>query len=193
MSLSELPKPIKDKYAISVVLDIAKALSYIHNLGLCHYHLQPGNVLITPQLEAKVSGFARGKNEFGFATGYSTIENSDSVDERLAHIAPEQRKGSPETLSTRTDLYQLGTIFYELLTGYKPYTTRLYLQMYPNADEEQMLAEYDNMFIPPSHVFSRLDPYDSILQKLIAQEKKDRYSSVKGLINDLNNETIKIE
>jgi len=185
LSLSELPKPIKEKYAVSLVLDIANALLYTHNLGLRHYHLQPGNIFITPKLEAKVSGFARGKNEFGFATRYATIDVRNDSDERIAHIAPEQREGSQETLSTRTDLYQLGIIFYELLTGYKPYTKRLYQFVYPNADENQINNEYDHLFILPSHVVSRLKPYDDMVQHLIAQKKRERYSSVKEFVMDL--------
>ena len=185
LSLSALPKPIKEKYAVSLVLDVANALLYTHALGLRHYHLQPGNIFITPKLEAKVSGFARGKNEFGFATRYASIDVRNEPDERIAHIAPEQREGSNETLSTRTDLYQLGTIFYELLTGYKPYTKRLYQFIYPDADENQIDNEYDHFFIPPSHVVSRLAPYDNMVQHLIAQEKKERYPSVKEFVADL--------
>ena len=185
LSLSELPKPIKEKYAVSLVLDIANALVYVHNLGLRHYHLQLGNIFITPKLEAKVSGFARGKNEFGFATWYATIDLRNESDEKIAHIAPEQKENSSETLSTRTDLYQLGIIFYELLTGYKPYTKRLYKFVYPHADENQINDKYDSFFIPPSSVVSRLAPYDNILQHLIAQKKDERYSSVKKFVIDL--------
>ena len=185
LSLSELPKPIKEKYVLSIILDISRALAYTHNLGLRHYHLQPGNILITPKLEAKVSGYSRGKNEFGFATGYATIDIHHESDESLAHFAPEQREGSHEKLSTRTDLFQLGIIFYELLTGYKPYTKRLYQFVHRNADEEQIENEYEHLFIPPSRISSTFAPYDTILQKLIAQSKKERYSSIKDLIADL--------
>jgi serine/threonine protein kinase len=185
LSLLDLPKPIKEKYAVSLVLDIANALAYVHNLGLRHYHLQPGNIFITPKLEAKVSGFTRGKNEFGFATNYATINLQDESDERIAHIAPEQRDKSNETLNTRTDLYQLGIIFYELLTGYKPYTKCLYQFVYPHADENQINDEYDHFFIPPSRIVSRLAPYDNMVQHLIAQEKKERYASVKEFVTDL--------
>jgi serine/threonine protein kinase len=185
LSLSELPKPIKEKYAVSLVLDVANALIYVHNLGLRHYHLQPGNIFITPKLEAKVSGFARGKNEFGFATRYATIDLRGESDERIAHIAPEQRENSNETLSTRTDLYQLGIVFYELLTGYKPYTKRLYRFIHQHADENQINDEYYHFFIPPSRIASRLSSYDDLLQHLIAQEKKERYSSMKEFVTDL--------
>lgn len=184
-SLSELPKPINEKYAVSFVLDIARALIYTHNLGLRHYHLQPGNILITPQLKAKVSGYTRGKNEFGFATGYATIGAQPEFNERLIYIAPEQREESDETLSTRTDLYQVGIIFYELLTGYKPYTKRLYEHVYPEITERNMSDVYAFLFIPPSHIASAFAPYDHVLQQLIALEKKERYSSVKDLVADL--------
>ena len=184
-SLLELPKPINEKYAVSFVLDIAQALTYTHNLGLRHYHLHPGNILITSQLKAKVSGYARGKNEFGFATGYATIDVQPEFRDKLVHIAPEQSEGSGETLSTRTDLYQVGIIFYELLTGYKPYTKQLYERVHPEIGERDMTDEYAFHFIPPSHIASAFAPYDHILTRLIALKKKERYSSVKDLITDL--------
>jgi len=186
LSLSELPKPVHEKYAVSLVLDIASALAYTHHLGLRHYHLQPGNILLTPKLKAKVSGYTRGKNEFGFTTGYATIDVPLAFSERLVHIAPEQREESDETLSTRTDLYQVGIIFYELLTGYKPYTKRLYDAVYHESDDVNMSDRYAFLFIPPSHIASAFAPYDHVFHRFIALEKKERYSSVKDLVADLN-------
>ena len=117
-SLSAFPKPLREKYVISVIRDIAAALKYTHNLGIRHYHLQTGDILLTPQMQAKVSGYARGKNELGFS-----VPESDTREATASYLAPEQKNellyGNP---GRKTDIYQIGVIFYELLTGCLPYS-----------------------------------------------------------------------
>ena len=77
---------MKEKYAVAVIKDIAQGLKYAHNYGIRHYHIQSGDVLLTPEFKAKISGFARGKNEVGFS-----IPDSDIKDIHSMYITPEQR------------------------------------------------------------------------------------------------------
>jgi hypothetical protein len=186
ISLQEIPKPIRERYAVSIVIDIAKGLDYAHTLGIRHYHISLGNIMITSDFRAKLSGFARGKNELGPVFSSSTI-NKDAPEEDIARFAPEQKNSGAGTPSTRTDMYQLGIIFYELLTGYTPYTRTLYEQVYVNEeektiDEEQLETRIKTMYIPPSFLFLTLAPYDDILAKLITYDKKKRYSSIRDFL-----------
>jgi len=189
IALREIPKPIREKYAVSIVADIARGLDYAHTLGIRHYHISLGNIMITSDFRAKLSGFARGKNELGPAFSPSTI-NKDASEEDIAHLAPEQKDSDAGTLGTRTDMYQLGIIFYELLTGYTPYTRTLYEKVYGDREEktigrEELETRIKTMYIPPSLLSLTLVPYDDILVKLIMYDKKKRYSSLREFLVEI--------
>jgi len=177
-SLSLLPKPIKEKYAVSLIRDIAAGLQYTHQLGIRHYHLQTGDILLTPTMRAKISGYARGKNELGFS-----VPESDTGKATAAYLAPEQkdeiRFGNP---GRKTDLYQLGVIFYELLTGHLPYS--------PGSEVQAGITDNQHMdeirLILPSEYRSDLSRYDLIISRLLSQDKQGRYSSVDEFITALN-------
>lgn len=195
ISLREIPKPIREKYALSIVIDIAKGLDYAHTLGIRHYHISLGNILIGSDFRAKLSGFVRGKNEFAPAFYYSTI-NTDASAQDIAHLAPEQRESDAGTLGTQTDMYQLGIIFYELLTGYTPYSPALYEQVYgkeeedgkeyskkeDEIDKEELEKRIRTVYIPPSLLSPAFVHYDDIFAKLIVYDKKKRYASIRELL-----------
>jgi hypothetical protein len=176
-SLSALPKPIKEKYAVSLIRDIAAGLRYTHRLGIRHYHLQTGNILLTPKMQAKISGYARGKNELGFS-----VPESDTREAKAAYIAPEQkdevRFGNP---GRKTDIYQVGVIFYELLTGYLPYS----LEVSTRVRDTEWHERGDNRLVLPSELRSGLSRYDSIITRLLSPDKKMRYATVDELLADL--------
>ncbi|NLV25921.1 MAG: protein kinase [Methanomicrobiales archaeon] len=178
-SLSGLPKPVRDKYAVSLVRDIADGLKYAHDIGVRHYHLQTGDILLTPQLRAKISGFARGRNELGFS-----INDSDVHDADAAYITPEQKNsekyGNP---GRKTDIYQVGVIFYELLTGYMPYSPEAFRASGRNGTFE----EYPDELILPSEIRKNLKKYDAIIQKMLSRKKTGRYFMLSELLSDLEN------
>lgn len=176
-SLSALPKPLREKYTISVIRDIAAGLKYTHNLGIRHYHLQTGDILLTPKMQAKISGYARGKNELGFS-----VPESDTSKATAAYLAPEQKDeikyGNP---GRKTDIYQLGVILYELLTGYLPYN-RLAAEHAGIGWNEKG----ENRLILPSELRSELSRYDQILIRMLSLDKKLRYSTVDEFLADLD-------
>jgi len=177
-SLSNIPKPIKEQYAVLLVRDIAEGLRYAHQVGIRHYHLQSGDVLLTPRLRAKVSGFARGRNELGFS-----IKDSDVRDATAVYIAPEQKDektfGNP---GRRTDIYQLGVIFYELLTGYLPYSR----EAFEKSGYEGRYEEHKDELIPPSAFRKSLQKYDHIVSRMLSRKKSGRYYLIDEFIADLD-------
>ena len=177
-SLSGLPKPVREQYAVSLVRDIAEGLRYAHEIGVRHYHLQAGNVLLTPKLRAKVSGFARGRNEIGFS-----IKDSDVKDADAAYITPEQKdEAKYGNLGRRTDIYQLGVIFYELLTGYLPYSP----EAYQKSGREGLFEDHADELILPSAFRESLEKYDPILTRMLSRKKSGRYFILDELIADLD-------
>ena len=105
------------KQAARYVCAIAKAIAYVHECGMLHRELCPQNILIDEHDQPQVSGF-------GLATPYEEpgpILMSGAIIGVPAYMSPEQVMGIPGVIGHATDIYSLGTILYELLTGRRPF------------------------------------------------------------------------
>jgi hypothetical protein len=104
-------RPLAAKDAVSIVCQVGDALSYAHAMGVVHRNVKPANVFITESGRALLA-------DFGIM---QTISRQESPDDpgagsgTSAYVAPEQRAGKP--VDGRTDIYALGVLLYELLTG----------------------------------------------------------------------------
>ncbi len=111
-----VPIPLHD--AVRIVAQVCEALEYAHASGLVHRDIKPENVLVTPEGEVKLADFGIAKL---VADGkpMTQITEADGVIGTRAYMAPEQLERGRE-VDHRADLYSLGAVFYELLTGGLP-------------------------------------------------------------------------
>ena len=112
--------PPADRQALveSICRDICGALAHIHAAGLIHRDLKPSNILVTPDHRAKLTDFGVVKAPFGqFQTQLTAV---GSLVGTAAFMSPEQISGT--TVDGRSDLYSLGAVMYEMLTGARPIT-----------------------------------------------------------------------
>ncbi len=107
--------PLPEREAVELSLQIAHALAFAHEHGLVHRDVKPQNVLLADGAEAKVTdfGIARSLDVQGGLTQTGTVLGTSD------YIAPEQARGSKA--SVQTDVYSLGVVLYELLTGDVPF------------------------------------------------------------------------
>ena len=108
--------PLPPKRAAQLMRTIAEALDYAHRLGVLHLDLKPANVLIDERGEPQVAdfGLARRLDE-------TLTRDNDEVSGTPSYMAPEQAQIKSHKLSQATDIYGLGAILYELITGRPPF------------------------------------------------------------------------
>ena len=142
---------------------IAAALDYAHHKGIIHRDLKPGNILFDEDNHAYISDFGIAK----FAQAQTKLTSSGIIG-TPTHMSPEQARG--EEVDGRTDIYSLGVILFEMLSGKTPFEATTPLGMaYKHASE------------PPPHIRD-INPnlptgVDSIMDKVLAKDRNQRYSS----------------
>jgi serine/threonine protein kinase len=154
--------------AIELITQASAGLGYAHRAGLVHCDVKPQNMLVTPDKRLKVV-------DFGIARALSTIspdERSEVVWGSPQYFSPEQAAGSAP--SPASDVYSLGVIFYEMLTGRLPF----------NASTPQDLARLHREALPPSP--RRFNPnipisLEQIILKVLSKEPAARYRSADQL------------
>jgi len=162
---------------LSLAIKLSTILSNIHAAGILHRKICPASILFNPDGEQCV------------IVDFAPIEASESVaaapfadvmDQRLPYIAPEQvgRARANDVADQRSDLYSLGAVFYELLTGAPPFVSKDPLEVvHAHLTVVPQAVHLKNAVVPPK--------LSQIILKLLAKDPKDRYQSASGLLRDL--------
>src|SRR5205823_7848173 len=106
-------KPLPPRQAAQIAEQLARAMHYAHELGIVHRDLKPANVLLTREGSPKITDFGLAKRLEGDAsqTRSGTLMGTPS------YMAPEQARGEIREIGPLADVYALGSILYEFLTG----------------------------------------------------------------------------
>src|SRR5262245_17276988 len=170
--LAGTPQPA-DK-AAALVATLAQAVQVAHQSGIVHCDLKPANILLTADGTPKVSdfGLARRLEGGGGLTLTGVPVGTPS------YMAPEQGRGNGDAIGPATDVYALGAILYELLTGRPPFRAET-----AAATLQQVLAEDP---VPPSRLNPRVPrDLETICLKCLHKEPPRRYASARELTDDL--------
>lgn len=159
--------------AMTLAADICAALDFSHRNGIVHRDVKPGNVMITPQGTVKVM-------DFGIARAVSdsaaTMTSTAAVIGTAQYLSPEQARG--ESVDARSDVYSLGCLLYELVTGAPPFTGDSPVSVaYQHVREDPRLPSSVNPAIPAD--------LDAILLKALSKNPANRYQSAAEMRNDL--------
>jgi serine/threonine protein kinase/Flp pilus assembly protein TadD len=157
--------------AIDIVMQTAEGLAKAHEQGITHRDIKPANIMITNDGVVKILDFGLAK--LNGQSGLTTIGTTLGT---TAYMSPEQASGSP--VDVRTDLWSLGAVFYEMLTGEIPFK-----------------AEHDNAVIymiineelmPPSSLDLKIPhKLDTFIAKMMAKDPAKRFQNIDELIKNL--------
>ncbi|WP_067048559.1 serine/threonine-protein kinase [Methanofollis ethanolicus] len=162
-SLADLTKPLRPGEACRIASGIAEGLACAHARGIVHRDLKPGNILLAADGTPKIADWGLGRligdGDETAAPGFS-----------LRYAAPEQlAPGRYGPAGARTDLYQLGVVLYELLTGRLPYDG--------DGPGEYSAAVLEGAPVPPSKVDPALARFDALLLRCLEKDPEQRISS----------------
>jgi serine/threonine protein kinase len=165
----KLGQPIPWQDALRLLIPIARALDYAHRQGMVHRDVKPSNIITTADGDPMLTDFGISKILEGSETHTLTITGAAMGTPE--YMAPEQWIG---TVSPRSDIYSLGVILYEMVTGRKPYTADT-----PAA----ILLKQTNEPLPRPRQFvpDLPDAVEKVLLKALAKQPEDRYQDMGGL------------
>ena len=156
--------PLDQAETLSYISQVLSALACAHENGVIHRDITPTNIFITPEGTAKLAGFALAKS-----TADPKLTQVGVVLGSLHYMSPEQVKGVGAT-DVRSDLYSVGVVLYECLTGKKPFDSQ--------SQFEIMAAHVTQAPKPPIDIDPRISPeLNAVVLKALAKEPADRFQT----------------
>jgi len=172
-NLERVKKPLSAEEAAEIISQITQGVEYAHSKGVLHLDIKPGNILVTRDFVPKLTdwGLARVRGESGYS--------GDMAFSPL-YAAPEQISPSKfGTCDERTDIYQIGVLFYELVTGKTPF----------NSDDLASVGKAILMddVTPVSAFNPEATKFEGIIMKCLAKHKEERFQTATELLESLKN------
>lgn len=168
--ISEFGK-IKYETALNIAIQVAKALDCAHKNNIIHRDIKPQNIMVTEDGVVKVTDFGIAKS-----TDSATLTNTSTILGSAHYFSPEQARGS--FIDNRTDIYSLGIVMYEMVTGKVPF----------EADSPVTIAlkHLQEKVVPPKNLNNKIpESLNEVILKCMEKDANSRYQDVKGLLSDL--------
>jgi beta-lactam-binding protein with PASTA domain/tRNA A-37 threonylcarbamoyl transferase component Bud32 len=161
--------PLSIGQAIAYTLEMLEALRFAHRHGIIHRDIKPHNILIGERLKVTDFGIAR--------AGASQMTEAGSIMGTAQYLSPEQARGAPVTASS--DLYSIGIVLYEMLTGKVPFTG--------DSAIEIAMKHLNELPKPPSKLRPEIpEELDQVVLRALVKAPEDRYQTAEEFAEDLH-------
>jgi serine/threonine-protein kinase len=159
--------PLDPELAADVVVGVLRAARYAHRRGIIHRDLKPHNVILDEEGRVKVT-------DFGIArAGASEMTETGAIMGTAQYLSPEQAQGLP--VDPRSDLYSIGVLLYELLTGRVPFDAESAVTI--------ALKHVSEAPVPPSELAPAVSPaMEAVVLRALAKDPADRYADADAFI-----------
>jgi eukaryotic-like serine/threonine-protein kinase len=166
-------RPLRTERALAFARQVCDAMAYMHSQGVVHRDLKPENALITAEGKLKLMDFGIALDESARRLTWSGLSTTIGTPD---YMAPEQVSGRHG--DARTDIYALGTMLFEMVTGELPFAApNVYAMMRAKANEDPR---------PPSRFVPGVDPHlEEIILRAIERSPRHRYQSAAEMLEDL--------
>jgi serine/threonine protein kinase len=168
-------KPMPPRRAAQLVHDLARAVQHAHDNGVVHRDLKPANVLLTDSGIAKIADFGLAKR----LDAEQSHTQTGAVLGSPSYMAPEQAEGKVRAIGPATDVYALGAVLYEMLTGRPPFVGASFLETLDQVRTHEPA--------PPQTLQPTVAPdLSTICLKCLEKRPAQRYLSAAALADDLD-------
>ncbi|WP_430334951.1 Stk1 family PASTA domain-containing Ser/Thr kinase [Rhodococcus sp. ACT016] len=165
--------PMAPRRAMEVIADVCAALDFSHRNGIVHRDMKPANIMINRAGAVKVMDFGIAR---AMADGQSTMTQTAAVIGTAQYLSPEQARG--DQVDARSDVYSLGCVLYELLTGEPPFKGDSPVAVaYQHVREDPKTPSLVNPSVPRA--------LDSVILKAMSKNPANRYQSAAEMRSDL--------
>ena len=163
--------PITVDEALDVIAQIARAVAAAHEAGIIHRDIKPANIILTRRGELKLLDFGLAK-----LTGQTTLTRTGTTLGTVAYMPPEQIAG--RGVDERSDVWALGIVFYEMLTGQRPFLGDHEVAVLQAIAHDTPRPLRDVRHETPAE-------FEPIVARALQKEPKDRYASAREFLQDV--------
>jgi beta-lactam-binding protein with PASTA domain/predicted Ser/Thr protein kinase len=165
--------PLPPRRAIEIIADACQALNFSHQNGIIHRDVKPANIMISTTNAVKVMDFGIAR---AIADSGNSVTQTAAVIGTAQYLSPEQARG--DSVDARSDVYSLGCVLYEMLTGEPPFTGDSPVSVaYQHVREDP---------VPPSKRHAGISPdLDAVVLKALAKNPDNRYQTAAEMRTDL--------
>lgn len=172
-ALTEAIRPLSLDQKVELMLKVVRAVDFLHQHQIVHRDLKPGNILVGPGLEPKILDFGLARQE----DGGRHLTLAGQIMGTPDYFSPEQARGE-QTLDARTDIFSLGIILYQLLTGRLPFHgEQISEQVRSICEQDPVLPRRINGNVPGE--------LQNVCLKALEKNPADRYQSAREMADDL--------